>query len=185
MCTGSLIKEYEFILHTSLPILQEKLCDHCNSYPSYAAQPIFTSCPGEFGVCPSIMQIAGTANGNLSIDTRIKFVDGGFCNMTKRIRTLTVSKDQEQLYLCSNLTTFSDQLCGNTKKFRVNQQQPCIQPDINFCKYDMTLELLDLKPSDEGLYNVILDFENEHLGRGSLMRQFNITFSNGLLNDGK
>ena len=125
------------------------------------------------------MRINATENSNVSIDTRINFVNGGFCNMTKKIRILTVRNGQgEQLYLCSNLTTFSNQLCDDTEKFKVDQQQPCTGPDITLCKYDMKLILLNFGPSDEGLYNVEVEFENDGRGRGMLMLQFNITLSN-------
>ena len=130
------------------------------------------------------MQINGTENGNVSIDTRIKFVNGGFCNKTKNIRILTV-RNYQQVYLCSNLTTFSDQLCNSTEKFIVEQQQPCTGPDITLCKYDMKLILLNFGPSDEGLYTVELQFENDGRGRGMLMLQFNITLLNEMSNTGK
>ena len=113
------------------------------------------------------------------------FDDGGFCNATKRIRTLTVDKDQEQLYLCSNLTSFSDQLCRSTEKFRVEQQQTCIEPNITLCKYDMKLLLLNFGLDDEGMYNVKLEFENDRLGRGMLIRQFNVTVLSALSDNGK
>ena len=131
------------------------------------------------------MQINGTENSNVSIDTRIEFVNGGFCNKIKIIRILTVRKGQEQVYLCSNLTTFSNQLCNSTEKFMVEQQQPCTGPDITLCKYDMKLILLHFGPSDEGLYTVEVEFENDGRGRGMLMQQFNITLLNEVPNTGK
>ena len=121
-------------------------------------------------------------NANVSIDTRIKFVDGGFCNMTKNIRTLTVRKDGEQVYLCSNLITFSTQLCTSKGRFGVEHQQTCIEPNVTLCKYDMKLVLLDFRESDIGVYNVTMEFENDGNGRGMLTRQFNITLSKGLPN---
>ena len=132
------------------------------------------------------MQIAGTPNGNVSIDTRISFTHGGFCNMTKRIRHLKITKlyeeNEEQdseLYFCSNLRNFSRQLCKSNEKFRVEQQQTCIEPDITSCKYDMKLVLLNFSISDEGMYNVTVEFDNPNLGRGILRQQFNLSSSNG------
>ena len=142
----------------------------------FIGQPVFSSCPGV--ACPLIMQINATENSNVSIDTRIKFVNGGFCNLTKEIRMLYVKKDQEQVYHCSNLTTFSNQLCDSTDKIKVDQQQPCTGPDITLCKYDMKLILLNFGPSDEGLYNVEVKFEDDGNERETLMLQFNITLSN-------
>ena len=62
-------------------------------------QPVFISCPGEYAVCPWIELIAGTANDHVSIDTRVTFINGGFCGKTKSIRFLIVLKNQEQMYL--------------------------------------------------------------------------------------
>ena len=150
-------------------------------------QPVFTSCPGEYEVCPSSEDIAGTANNSVSIDTRVTFNNGGFCEMTKRIRLLRILKNQEQVYLCSNLRTFSTQLCGNTEKFRMEQQQTCNESDITLCKYDMRLMLLNFGPDDEGIYDVMIEFENDPIRRGTLRRQFNITLlsTNKLPNNGK
>ena len=53
------------------------------------------------------MQIIGRANEDITIKTREKFVDGGFCNKTKEIVELTVYKDDEEAFLCSNRLTFS------------------------------------------------------------------------------
>ena len=125
------------------------------------------------------MPLTATVNANISIDTRIKFVDGGFCNMTKNIRTLTVRKDGEQVYYCSNLITFSTQLCNSNERFGIQQQQTCIEPNVTLCKYDMKLVLLDFSESDIGEYNVTVEFDNDGNGRGMLIRQFNITLSNG------
>ena len=116
-------------------------------------------------------------NDDASIDTRVIFNNGGFCDRTKKIRSLRVSKNQEIVYFCSNLTTFSIQLCNDTEKFRVEQQQPCTEPDITLCKYNMRLKFLTFGQSDEGIYNVIIEFENDGLERGMLMRQFNVTLS--------
>ena len=99
--------------------------------------------------------------------------------MTKVIRLLRVFKNQTQVYLCSNLGTFSNQLCENNDNFRVEQEQTCIEPDINLCKFNMTLVLLNFSESDEGIYDVIIEFDNAPIGRGTLSRQFNITLLNG------
>ena len=131
------------------------------------------------------MGIASTANVNLEIDTRLTFVDGGFCEMTKPIRFLRIIRNEEVQYFCSNLFTFSDQLCPNTEKFRVEQQQTCIEPNIILCKYDMKLILLNFNDSDEGIYSISVEFENNLLERGMLMRQFNITLSSRQLSNGK
>ena len=42
----------------------------------------------------------------------------------------------------------------------------------------MKLILVNFGPSDEGLYNVEVQFENDGRGRGMLMLQFNIILSN-------
>ena len=79
------------------------------------------------------------------------------------------------MYFCSNLRIFSDQLCESTDKFRVEQQQTCNESDITICKYDIKLVLLDFNESDEGIYAVVIEFENDSLERVTLSRQFNIT----------
>ena len=128
------------------------------------------------------MQIAGTPNGNVLIDTRISFTDGGSCKMTKRIRYLEITKlneENEEVYLCSNLRNFSSQLCNSSGKFRVEQQRTCIEPDITFCKYDMKLVLWNFNEFDEGIYNITVAIENRYLGREMLRQQFNLSSSDG------
>ena len=141
-------------------------------------QPVFS----RFDDNASIVPLAATVNDNVSIDTRIKFIDGGFCNMIKNIRTLTVRKDREQVYLCSNLITFSTQLCTSNERFGIEQQQTCIEPNVTLCKYDMKIVLLDFRESDIGMYNITVEFENDGNERGMLTQQFNITLSKGLPN---
>ena len=150
----------------------------------YVGRPVFTSCPGEFEECPSVTQLIAMANDDVSIDTRIEFVDGGFCKAVKKIRTLTVRKDREQMYLCSNLTDYSNRLCSNYKKFRVEQQQNCTGSDITLCKYDIKLVLLNFNASDEGIYNIMVEFENDGNERGMLMRRYDITLSDELPTNG-
>ena len=145
-------------------------------------QPVFTSCMCEY---PSIENITGTANDSVPIDTRVTFNDGGFCRRTKPIRLLRVLKDQEQMYLCSNLVTFASQLCGNNDKFRVEQQQTCNGSNITLCKYDIKLVLLNFNESDKGIYEVVIEFENDGNERGTLSRQFNITLLNEPSNNSK
>ena len=106
--------------------------------------------------------------------------------MTKKIRYLKVTRDEERVYFCSNLFTFSVYLCNSTEKFRVEQQQQqtCIEPNITLCKYDLKLVLLNVNESDEGIYKIAVEFENNLLERGMLMRQFNITLSTRQLSNG-
>ena len=90
------------------------------------------------------------------------------------------------MYLCSNLVTFASQLCGNNDKFRVEQQQTCNGSNIILCKYDIKLVLLNFNAlSDEGIYEVVIEFENDGLERGTLSRQFNITLLSKLSNNSK
>ena len=148
-------------------------------------RPFFECCPDKFEVCPRILQIAGTPNGNVSIDTRISFTDGGFCKMTQRIRHLEITKlneeneKQDSVYFCPNLRHFSSQLCNSSGKFRVEQQQTCIEPDITSCKYDMKLVLWNFNESDEGIYNITVAIDNLNHGREILRQQFNLSKSNG------
>ena len=129
------------------------------------------------------MQIIGRANENVSINTRVKFVDGGFCNKTKEIVKLTVDKDDEEPFLCFNRLTFSTQLCQSTEKYRVQQHQTCIESNITLCKYDMKLILLNFNPSaDVGIYtcNITVEYDDRSVsGREVLMQQFNLSLSNG------
>ena len=110
------------------------------------------------------------------LDTRIKFVNGGLCNKTKTIRQLEIVK-QEQVYFCSNIGDSSNQLCPNESKFVVEPQQPCNGTDISLCKYDIKIVFLNFSQSDEGLYNVSVEFENDGSRRGSLGLLFNLTLS--------
>ena len=130
------------------------------------------------------MQIIGRANENVSINTRVKFVDGGFCNRTKDIRTLTVHKDGEEAYFCSNYGNLSTQLCQSTEKYRVQQHQTCIEPNVTLCKYDMVLVLLNFNEYDEGIYNITVEFHEQNPissinRRKMLMQQFDLLLSNG------
>ena len=128
------------------------------------------------------MQIIGRANENVSINTRVKFVDGGFCNKTKEIVKLTVDKDDEEPFLCFNRLTFSTQLCQSTEKYRVQQHQTCIEPNITLCKYDMKLILLNFNASAVGIYtcNITVEYDDPSVpGREMLMQQFNLSLSNG------
>ena len=136
-------------------------------------------CPGEFEVCPRITQLIGRANENVLINTRVKFVDGGFCNKTKKILTLTVYKDDEKAYFCSNRRgTPSTQLCQSTEKYRVQQHQTCIEQNITLCKYDMILELVNFNAADKGIYDITVEFDehnsNTVIGRGVLMQKVNL-----------
>ena len=106
--------------------------------------------------------------------------------MVKGIKHLKVTRNEEQQYFCSNSFIFSTQLCRSTEKFRVEQQQPCSEPNITLCKYDMKLVLLNFSASDEGIYNIEVEFENNNpLDRRMLMRQFNVTLPSGQLSNGK
>ena len=79
------------------------------------------------------------------------------------------------MYFCSDLFAFERQLCKNNDKFRVEQQQTCNGSDITLCKYDIKLVVLDFNESDEGLYEVVIEFDDDGLEVGMLSRQFNIT----------
>ena len=116
---------------------------------------------------------------DVELDTRIKFVNGGLCNRTKRIRQLEIERcrDQERVYFCSNIGDSFNQLCPNESRFVVEQQQPCNGTDINRCKYDMKIVLLNFRLSDKGRYNVRVEFENDGRRRGSLGLLFNLTLS--------
>ena len=144
----------------------------------HVGRPFFVLCPGEFEVCPRITQLIGRANENVLINTRVKFVDGGFCNKTKKILTLTVNKEVKKLYFCSNRGTHSTQLCQNTEKYRVQQHQTCIEQNITLCKYDMILELVKFNASDKGIYDIKVEFDehnsNTVIGRGMLMQKVNL-----------
>ena len=59
----------------------------------------------------------------------------------------------------------------------VEQQQPCNGTDITLCKYNMKIVLLNFGQTDEGLYNVSVEFENDGDRRGWLGLLFNITLS--------
>ena len=50
----------------------------------------------------------------------------------------------------------------------------------------MRLMLLNFSRLDEGVYDVVIEFENDPIGRGTLRRQFNITLlsTNELPNNG-
>ena len=89
------------------------------------------------------------------------------------------------MYFCSNLVTFASQLCENNDKFRVEQQQTCNESNITLCKYDIKLVLLNFNEPDEGIYEVVINFDNDGFERGMLSRQFNITLSNEPSNNSK
>ena len=113
------------------------------------------------------------------LDTRIKFVNGGLCNRTKRIRQLEIERlrEQEQVYFCSNIGDSSNRLCPSESRFEVEQQQPCNGTDITLCKYDMKIVFLNFGLPDEGLYNISVEFESDGRRRGSLGLLFNLTLS--------
>ena len=134
---------------------------------------VFTSCPNR---CFTIINITGKVNSNVSLDTSVKFIGGGFCNKTNQeIRWLEVKKDQVRVYFCSNLQSRREQLCNNTERFVVDLQQSCIPPNIRLCKYDMRLVLLNFNVSDVGIYEVIVEFTINLNEINRLMQQFNIT----------
>ena len=147
----------------------------------YIGEPLFASCPEDIEVCPSTIAVESSENGSVVLDTRIKFVNGGLCNRIKNIRQLKIERvrDQEQdlVYFCSNIGDSLNQLCPNESRFMVEQQQPCNGTDITLCKYDMKIKLLNFGFSDEGLYNVSVEFENDGRRRGWLGLFFNLTQS--------
>ena len=142
---------------------------------------VFTFCPNS---CFTIINITGQVDSNVSLDTSVKLIDGGFCNKTNQeIRFLEVKQDQVRVYFCSNLQSRREQLCNNTERFIVELQQSCIPPNIQHCKYDMRLVLLNFNESDVGIYEVIVEFNIDTNERNRLMQQFNITLADEL--DGK
>ena len=145
----------------------------------YIGKPLFASCPEDIEICPLTIDIETLENGDVVLDTRIKFVNGGLCNRIKNIRQLKIERlpEQEQVYFCSNIRDSSNQLCPNESRFVVEQQQPCNGIDITLCKYDMKIVLHNFDLSDEGLYNVSVEFENDGRRRGWLGLLFNLTLS--------
>ena len=144
-----------------------------------AGEPLFASCPEDVEICPSTIDMPSLEGDDVELDTRIKFVNGGLCNRTKRIRQLEIERcrDQERVYFCSNIGDSFNQLCPNESRFVVEQQQPCNGTDINLCKYDMKIVFLNFGLSDEGLYNVKVVFENDGRIRESLGLFYNLTLS--------
>ena len=147
----------------------------------YIGEPLFASCPEDIEICPLTIEIETLENGNIVLDTRIKFVNGGLCNRVKNIRQLKIERIHEQeqdlVYFCSNIGDSSNQLCPNESRFMVEQQQPCNGADITLCKYDMKIKFLNFGLSDEGQYNVSVEFENDGRRRRWLGLLFNITLS--------
>ena len=141
-----------------------------------AGEPVFALCQEE--TCPSIVQINATENSDAVFDTRITFINGGFCNRTKEIRMLSVTDDNgDLLYSCSNLTSSVNQPCEDNDMFVVEQQQPPCS-NIAYCKYNIKLIKKNISSSDKGLYNVIVNFNNFGRVRGEVMQQFHLTLLN-------
>ena len=71
----------------------------------------------------------------------------------------------------------------------MEQQQTCNGPNITLCKYDIKLVLLNFNASsDEGIYEVMIEFENDSNDdneRGTVCRQFNIVLLNEPSNNSK
>ena len=148
------------------------------SYHDIVGEPLFASCPEDVEICPTTIDIESSINSSVVLDTRIKFVNGGLCNKTKTIRQLKIERlpNSERVYFCSNIGDTLNQLCPNMDKYVV-EQQPCNGTDIALCKYDMKIKFINFGLSDEGLYNVSVEFESDGRRRGWLGLLFNLTLS--------
>ena len=135
--------------------------------------------------CPSTVQINATENNDAVFDTRITFINGGFCNRTKEIRTLSVTDNSgDSLYSCSNLTSSENQPCNDNDMFVVEQQQPPCS-NIAYCKYNIKLIKRNISLSDEGLYKVTVNYNDFGRVRREVTQRFYLTILKEATTNGK